>query len=152
LLRQEGPDIAEQPWARNEKDRILQAWTDGAATALKAKQFRKAQELAQVVLKAEKDYAYADRVRAQAASRIKTIIAAVTDQVAKQNFEGAYDRVAKDWPSDEDQLKDKILKQWLAAAEQLRMNKQLNEADATLVAMATRYTQDGHKVAIHAQK
>jgi serine/threonine protein kinase len=150
MLRQQAPELAEAAWARDEKDRILQAWTDGAADLLKAKQFKKAHEFAQVILEAEKGYGYADQVRAQAADQIKTITAAVTEQLNKKEFMAAYDQLVKDWPSDEDQLKEAILKQWLAAAEQLRKDKQWKEADATLVAMATRYNEDGHKVAINA--
>jgi serine/threonine protein kinase len=155
LLRQGGPDIAELPWAREEKDRILREWTDGAAALLKAKQFKKAQELAQVILDTEKGYQYAEQVRAQADFQRKTITAEVTSQLNKKAFEGAYDQLAKDWPSDEDQLKDEILKQWLAAVEQYRKGNQLSQlkkADAALVAMAKRYDQDGHKVAINELK
>jgi serine/threonine-protein kinase len=155
VLRQQAPDIAEAPWAREEKDQILQAWTDGAAALLKARQFKKSAELAQAILSVEKDYAFAEQVRAQADFQRKTITAEVTSQLNKKAFEGAYDQLVKDWPSDEDQLKDTILQQWLAAVEQYRKGNQLSQlkkADAALVAMAKRYDQDGHKVAINALK
>jgi hypothetical protein len=152
LLRQQGPDIAEAEWAQEQKDGILREWTDGAAALLKAKKFREAEKLAQVILEAEKGYGYADQVRADAASQMKTITAAVNEQLGKKKFEGAYDQLMKEWPNDEDNLKETILKQWLAAAEQFCKDKKLKEADATLDAMATRYNEIGPKLAINKLK
>jgi serine/threonine-protein kinase len=150
VLRQQAPEFAEADWVRQGTDRILEAWTGDAEALLKAKQPKKAVELTQEILAAGKAYPFAVQVRAEAVALVARITADVNQRLTRHDFVGAYDQLAKDWPSDEDRLKDQILKLWLAVAEQFRKGNRLAEADAALAAMARRYDQGGHKVAINA--
>jgi serine/threonine protein kinase len=146
LLRQHGADIAEAVWAVELKDRILSTWVGGAEELLKARQFKKAEEAAREILAAEKDYSPAEEVRTKAGSQIKRITGEVDSRLKKRDFEGAHDRLAKEWPNDEARpLKDKIFKQWLDSVQGQRKGKRLSEADAALVALEQRYKEDGLK-------
>jgi hypothetical protein len=145
-------EFADKPWAGPVKVGILQTWLVHAQTALKEKLFRQAQQVATDILATEKDYPAAAKVRDQAASRITEITAEVAQLLKEHEFEGAYDEVAKHWPSDEARLKDAILKQWLAYAEQHRKGNRRDEADQVLAAMARRYDQAGPRMAINGLK
>src|SRR5262249_10348002 len=145
LLQNEPPEIAQAPWAKGARERVLEAWTKTAWDRFNASEFKKAEEVAKAIAAAA-DYPPAKLARDSAVARVDKITSEVKGHLNGQAFEAAYQKIAKDWPSDEARpLKDEIFNQWFASAKQLRAKRQLEQAQAALLAMEKYYAEVGRR-------